>query len=180
MVYIFLADGFEIIEAMAPLDMLRRAKVNVQTVGVTGKTVTSSCGAPVTADILPEDVQLNDALQAVVIPGGLPGTLNLEKAECVQNAIDYAAENGKYLCAICAGPSVLGHKHLLEGKSAIAYPGFEKELYGAEISKEHVVRDGNVITAKGAGVCVDFGLKIVEALCGKSVSDNVRSSIQCK
>lgn len=180
MVYIFLADGFEIIEAMSPLDMLRRAMVEVRTVGVTGKTVTSSCGVPVTADILPEDVQLDDALQAVVLPGGMPGTLNLEKAACVQQALDFAAGQGKLLCAICAAPSVLGHKHLLEGRQAIAFPGFENELYGAEISKEHVAQDGNIITAKGAGVSVDFGLKIVETLCGKAMSDNVRAAIQCK
>lgn len=180
MVYIFLADGFEIIEAMSPLDMLRRAKVEVQTVGVTGKTVTSSCGVPVTADILPEDVQLDDTLQAVVLPGGMPGTLNLEKSDCVQQALDFAAKQGKLLCAICAAPSVLGHKNLLEGKQAIAFPGFEKDLYGATISSEHVVQDGNVITAKGAGVSVDFGLKIVEALCGKAASDNVRTTIQCR
>lgn len=180
MVYIFLADGFEIIEAMSPLDMLRRAKVEVQTVGVTGKTVTSSCGVPVTADILPEDMQLDDTLQAVVLPGGMPGTLNLEKSDCVQQALDFAAKQGKLLCAICAAPSVLGHKNLLEGKQAIAFPGFEKDLYGATISSEHVVQDGNVITAKGAGVSVDFGLKIVEALCGKAASDNVRATIQCR
>ena len=180
MVYIFLADGFEIIEAMSPLDMLRRAKVEVQTVGVTGKTVTSSCGVPVTADILPEDMQLDDTLQAVVLPGGMPGTLNLEKSDCVQQALGFAAKQGKLLCAICAAPSVLGHKNLLEGKQAIAFPGFEKDLYGATISSEHVVQDGNVITAKGAGVSVDFGLKIVEALCGKAASDNVHATIQCR
>ncbi|MGN1195855.1 MAG: DJ-1/PfpI family protein, partial [Acutalibacteraceae bacterium] len=122
---------------------------------------------------------LDASVEAVILPGGMPGTLNLEKSETVQSAIDFAAENKKLICAICAAPSILGHKNLLAGREAIAYPGFEKDLYSAKISESFVVKDENFITAKGAGVAVDFGLEIAAALYGKEKSDSIRSSIQC-
>ena len=109
----------------------------------------------------------------------MPGTLNLEKNCTVQKAIDFATEKGKLICAICAAPSILGHKGLLKGKEAIAYPGFENDLEGAVISEKHIVRDGNTITAKGAGVAVDFGLEIVAALVNKEKSSEIRGAIQC-
>lgn len=179
MVYLFLAEGFEIIEALAPVDMLRRGKIDVKTVGVTGKTVKSSCGVEVTADMEIDELDYSDA-EAVILPGGLPGTINLENNETVQKAIDYAAENGKLVCAICAAPSVLGHKGLLDGREAIAFPGFEKELMGAKISEKYVVVDGNFITARGAGVATEFGLEIVKQLKGEELSDNIRNTIQCQ
>lgn len=179
MVYVFLADGFEIIEALSPVDMMRRAGIEVKTVGVTGAVVESSCNVKVTADILPEDVDI-DSAQAVVIPGGMPGVTNLEKSDFVKNSVLKAAENNKLVCAICAGPSLLGKLGLLNGKKAIAYPGFEQYLEGAEISSDYVVKDGNFITARGAGVSVDFGLEIVAALKGREASDKVRTSIQCR
>ena len=179
MVYVFLADGFEIIEALSPVDMMRRAGIEVKTVGVTGAVVESSCNVKVTADLLPEDVDI-DSAQAVVIPGGMPGVTNLEKSDFVKNSVLKAAENNKLVCAICAGPSLLGKLGLLNGKKAIAYPGFEQYLEGAEISSDYVVKDGNFITARGAGVSVDFGLEIVAALKGREASDKVRTSIQCR
>lgn len=179
MVYVFLADGFEIIEAMSPIDMLRRAKVGVTTVGVDSKVITSSCGIPVTADITSEEFEFTD-VEAIVIPGGGQGVINLEKSALVQSAIDEAAECGALICAICAGPSILGHKGLLKGKNAICYPGFEEALEGAILSSEHVVTDGDFITAKGAGVSVDFGLEIVKELVGEDAAEAVRSAIQCK
>ena len=109
----------------------------------------------------------------------MPGTLNLEKSGAVQRALDYCAANGKLLCAICAAPSVLGRKGLLRGREAIAFPGFEEELKGAVISKQSVVTDGCVITAKGAGVAVDFGLAIVAALKGDAAAEAIRAAIQC-
>mgnify|MGYP003294277002 CR=1 FL=1 len=128
MVYCFLADGFEEVEAIAPVDMLRRAGVEVKTVGVTGEVIDGRHGIKVIPDIDIEDITLDESLEAVILPGGLPGATNLEESNGVQKAIDYANEKGKYVCAICAAPQILGHKGLLAGKKAIAYPGFEGEL----------------------------------------------------
>ena len=180
MVYCFLADGFEEVEAIAPVDMLRRAGVEVKTVGVTGDVVTSSHGIGVVADIALCDVALDENIEAVILPGGLPGATNLEDSAQVQKAIDFANEKGMYVCAICAAPQILGHKGLLEGKEAIAYPGFENELKGAKISHEYVVLDGNIITAKGAGVATEFGLKIVEVLKGADLAEKIGKAIQMK
>ena len=179
MVYVFLADGFEIIEAMAPIDMLRRAKVGVTTVGVDSQMITSSCGITVKADITSDEFEFTD-VEAIIIPGGKNGVLNLEKSKIVQSAIDEAVECGALICAICAGPSILGHKGLLKGKNAICYPGFEGTLDGAIISSEHVVADGDYITAKGAGVSVEFGLEIVKKLVGEAEAEAVRNAIQCR
>lgn len=180
MVYLFLADGFEEIEALAPVDLLRRAGIEVKTVGVGGSVITGSHGIPVTTDLCAENAPLTNALDAVILPGGMPGTKNLEASKEVQAALDFAAANGKLLCAICAAPSVLGHKGLLNGKEAIAFPGFEGDLLGARISEKAVVKDGNVITAKGAGVAVDFGLAIVAALKDSAVASKIRAGIQCQ
>lgn len=178
MIYVFLADGFEEIEALAPVDLLRRAGLTVQTVGVTGKTVTGNHNISVTADILPAEVELNEAVQAIVLPGGLPGAKNLDADETVSDAIAFAAEQNKLLCAICAAPFLLGKRGLLNGKNAICFPGFEKELEGAEISAQSVCRDGNIITAKGMGVAVEFGLKIVETLLDAKTAAELRATIQ--
>ena len=178
MVYLFLADGFEIIEALAPLDMLTRAGVPIKTVGVTGELVEASCGVKVKTDMNIEDFDFYD-VEAIILPGGMPGTLNLENDALVQKAIDNASNTGVLICAICAAPSILGHKGLLNGKEATCYPGFENALEGAELSDNYVIRDGNIITARGAGVCVDFGLEIVKALKGKETAEAIRNSIQC-
>ena len=180
MVYCYLANGFEEIEALAPVDLLRRAGVEVKTVGVGGSVITSSHGIPVSCDLTEAQALLTDALDAVILPGGMPGTLNLEKSANVQAALDFAAANGSFICAICAAPSVLGHKGLLSGKEAIAFPGFEKDLIGATVSEKAVVTDGNIITAKGAGVAVDFGLAIVAALKDKETAEKIRAAIQCQ
>lgn len=178
MVYCFLADGFEEVEAIAPVDMLRRAGIKVITVGVTGDYVAGSHGIIIKSDCGTDEVILSDNLEAVILPGGMPGTLNLEKNSVVQSAIDFAYDNEKLICAICAAPSVLGHKGLLKGKEAIAFPGFEEDLEGAIISKNSVARDGQFITAKGAGVAVDFGLEIVAALKDRETAENLRKTIQ--
>lgn len=179
MVYVFLADGFEIVEAMAPIDMLRRAKIGVITVGVGKNVVTSSCGVSVTCDINDTAFKYKH-VDAIVLPGGMPGTLNLEKSEVVQDAIDEAVSRNALVCAICAAPSILGHKGLLNEKEAICYPGFENDLVGATISKHAVVCDGDFITAKGAGVAVEFGLEIVRELEGSEMASEIRRSIQCQ
>ncbi|MBR6568173.1 MAG: DJ-1/PfpI family protein [Clostridia bacterium] len=179
MIYCFLADGFEEVEALAAVDMIRRAGLELKTVGVDNTLICGAHGIKVECDCTADEIRLDSDLSAVILPGGMPGTLNLEKSKAVQNAVDFASENGKLICAICAAPSILGHKGLLRGKEAIAYPGFEKDLDGAEISKKHVVRDGNIITAKGAGVAVDFGLEIVSYLSGADKADEIRKAIQC-
>ncbi|MBQ1388949.1 MAG: DJ-1/PfpI family protein [Clostridia bacterium] len=178
MVYVFLADGFEETEAIAPIDILRRSKIKVTTVGIGSKTVTSSHGITVTADISENDAVFDD-LDAVVLPGGMPGTLNLEGSATVQKFVDYATENDLYVCAICAAPSILGHKGILNGKKATCFPGFEKDLIGAAVTGLPAVCDGKVITGKGAGAAIEFGLLISEKLCGKDVSKRVRESMQC-
>lgn len=177
MVYVFLAEGFEITEAMAPVDMLRRAKVLVKTVGVGAKAIKSSCGVIVEADLTEDEIVLNDELDMIVLPGGMPGTLNEEKSSVVQGAIDYCAEQDKFVTAICAAPSILGHKGLLKGKTAVCYSGFEPELKGAIIGETGVVTDGKIITARGAGVAIEFGLALVEALCGRETQEEIRESI---
>ena len=179
MVYVFLADGFEIVEAMAPVDMLRRANVGVTTVGIDKKVITSSCGIPVTADIVSNEFEFED-VEAVVIPGGSQGVINLENSSLVQSVVDEAVQKGILVCAICAGPSLLGHKGLLKGKHAICYPGFEDALEGAYIAKDYVVADDDFITAKGAGVSIEFGLEIVRELVGDEAAETVRSTIQCR
>ncbi len=179
MVYVFLADGFEIIEALAPVDMLRRAKIDVKTVGVSSEIVTSSCGVGVKCDMTIDEFDFYDA-EAVVLPGGMPGTLNLENSSAVQKVIDNANNTNAFICAICAAPSILGHKGLLSGKKAVCFPGFENSLEGCESSSEYVVTDGKFITAKGAGVCIDFGLEIVKQLRGGELSDEIRKSIQSR
>lgn len=178
MFYCFLAEGFEELEAIGAVDMLIRAGIDVKLVGVTGQTVRGAHGISVVADCLCDGVVPDGSLDGIMLPGGMPGTLNLQKNDCVQSFIDYAVKEDKLVCAICAAPMILGHKGLLEGREAIAYPGFEKELHGAVISQKHVVRDGNFITAKGAGVAADFGLEIVAALKGRALADEIRAAIQ--
>ena len=179
MVYLFLANGFEEIEALTPVDVLRRGKVALTTVGVTGKTVVGSHGIPVTSDITIDQLgDLSDA-DAVILPGGMPGTLNLEADKRVLSAVEYCFSNQKLIAAICAAPSIFGHMGLLSGKRAAAFPGFEKDLYGAEVTDLPAVADGNFITGKGAGAAVEFGLKISEALCGAATAKKVRESMQC-
>lgn len=179
MVYVFLADGFEIIEALAPVDMFRRAKIDVKTVGVSSEIVTSSCGVGVKCDMTIDEFDFYD-VEAVVLPGGMPGTLNLENSSAVQKVIDNANNTNAFICAICAAPSILGHKGLLSGKKAVCFPGFENSLEGCEQCREYVVTDGKFITAKGAGVCIDFGLEIVKQLRGGELSDEIRKSIQSR
>lgn len=165
MVYVFLANGFEEIEALTPLDCLRRCELEVLTVGVGGRVVTGSHGIKVVADIDDFEIKLDESLDMIILPGGMPGTLNLEKSEIVQGAVDYCAQNGIPIAAICAAPSILGHKGLLEGKRATCYPGFEEQLYGAEVVTDApCVRDGSIITACGMGAALEFSCEIISML----------------
>ena len=166
MIYVFLADGFEEVEALTPVDILRRAGKTVQIVGVNGNVIKGSHGINVQTDITVNEMTLGNDLEMIVLPGGMPGTLNLEKSDAVQTAIDFCNERSIYIGAICAAPSILGHLGILQGREAIAYPGFEGELNGATISAHSVVKDGHIITAQGAGVAVAFGLKLAEVFVG--------------
>lgn len=178
MFYVFLADGFEEVEALAPVDVMRRAKLDVKTVGVTGSEVTGAHDITVKADIALSDVQADD-IEGVILPGGMPGTLNLEKSQGVIDAVKYAYENGKIIAAICAAPSIIGNLGYLEGRKATCFPGFEGKLSGAEYTAAHTETDGNVITAKGAGCAVEFGHAIVSKALSKEAADKVIGDMQC-
>jgi len=172
----FLANGMEEIEALCPLDIMRRAGLEVTTVGIGGREITGAHGITVNADIA--DLELNDAsAQLIFLPGGMPGTLNLAASDTVKNAIDTALKNDSYIAAICAAPSILGDMGILRGKEAICYPGFEDRLTGAKISDKRVVLDGKIITAAGMGVALDMGLLIVEILCGKEAAAELRRAV---
>ncbi|MBQ9897993.1 MAG: DJ-1/PfpI family protein [Ruminococcus sp.] len=179
MIYVFLANGFEETEAVAPIDLLRRSGKKVVTVGVGDNVIVGSHGLPIVADTIAQEAQLTDELEAIVLPGGMPGTLNLEKSQYVQEAIDFCVRNGKVIGAICAAPSILGHKGLLKGRTAVCYSGFETQLEGANIGDTPVAEDGSFITARGAGAAVDFGLKLVEKLVSKAESAKQRAAILC-
>lgn len=177
MVYVMLADGFEQIEAMAPIDILKRAGVDVITVGVTGLQVTSSHNMMVCADANPEDVDLSDA-EMVFLPGGGVGTKNLYASDFAKNAVSYCVENDKYVAAICAAPSiVLGGMGLLNGKNATCYPSMEGGMTGAIAVDSGVVVDGKIITGRAAGASIDFGLQLVKILVGDEAAKKVQQEI---
>lgn len=177
MIYVFLADGFEECEALAPIDILRRAGYSLKTVGIGSKTVIGSHGIPVICDITESEAATSE-LECIILPGGMPGTLNLEKNETVQRFIDFAAKQGLLIGAICAAPSILGHKNLLNGKNATCFTGFETELKGATVLNQPVVRDENFITAYGAGAAFDFGFSLLEALAGKTKAEDLKKQMR--
>ena len=178
MIYVFLADGFEELEALAPVDILRRGKQEVMTVGVTGKTVKGSHNIPVVCDEQIDNIVLDSNLKAVVLPGGMPGTVNLEKNKKLGEIIDYAVKNDIIIGAICAAPSILGHKGILNGRKATCFSGFEKDLIGAEVVSQPAVKDGNIITAFGAGAAFQFGFLLLEAVTDKEKSEDIRKSMR--
>ena len=188
MIYVFLADGFEEAEALVTVDILRRAKYEVLMVGVTGEYVTGSHGISVKSDVAVDKVSPNEQLEAVVLPGGIPGTPNLEKSEQVAEFIDYAAKNCKVIGAICAAPSILGKRGLLKNRMATCYPGFEEYLEGAFYEKVPVCISDNFITANGAGSVFPFALAMVDMVAwynGKlpfgdfTLSEQLEESMQC-
>lgn len=179
MVFVFLADGFEEIEALAVVDILRRANLDVRTVGVGTKTPRGTHGIPVTADIAETDFFAED-MTALVLPGGMPGTTNLESSSTVQRALVCAMEQDIPVGAICAAPSILGHAGYLQKKNATCFPGFENSLQGATLSDEGVVTDGNITTGKGAGIAIDFALRLVSILVDEQTANTIRSAMQCQ
>ena len=180
MIYVFLAKGFEEIEALAPLDFLLRVGETVKTVGVSGKFCRGAHGINVEADLGLCDVKLNDELKGIILPGGMPGADNLNNSPDVQNAIDYCVKENKIIGAICAAPFILGRKGILNGKKATCFPGFENELIGAIVLEDGVVSDGNIVTAKGAGVAWEFGAAIATLTSGKEKADSILRGIQWK
>lgn len=176
MVYLFLADGFEEIEALTPVDLMRRAKIEVCTVGVGGQYITGAHGICVKADAVDSEVEPEN-IEMVVLPGGMPGTRNLDASPVVHRFIDAAVESGAHIAAICAAPSVFGKKGLLQGKKAICYPGFEDCLEGAELENCGVVSDGGVTTARAAGSAVDFAAKLIAVLKGDEAAGKILASI---
>lgn len=179
MIYFFLADGFEEIEALCPLDLCRRVGIEAKTVSITDKnTVTGSHGITVVSDLTAKDELLD--FDMMVLPGGMPGTTNLGESPVVEKALLTALEKNSYIAAICAAPMILGKRGLLRGKEAICFPGFEKYLDGAKISDKKAVLDGKILTGAGMGVSHDFGLKIVEIFKGKETADGLCSSVLYK
>ena len=177
MIYMFLANGFEEVEALAPLDLLRRAGCAVTTVGVGGgDTVVGAHGIAVGVDI-PDTMFRDSKPEMIILPGGMPGAKNLDDSKAVDTALRVASANGGFLAAICAAPMVLGRRGYLKGKRATCFPGFEGELEGAEIASERVVRDGSVITAAGMGVALEFGLALVAALQGAPAAEALRRAV---
>lgn len=179
MFYIFLADGFEEVEAVATLDVIRRAGIEIESVGVGSDTVIGSHNMKFVCDKTDADIGISDSLCGIILPGGMPGTTNLMNSPVVNKFIDYCYNNKLLLCAICAAPMILGRKGMLNGCKAICFPGFEDELTGAEISDKLVCRDGNIITAKGMGSAVNFGLEIVAAVKDKDFADSLKNTLQC-
>ena len=179
MFYMFFADGFEEVEAIATLDVIRRAGIEIQSVGVGSKEVKGSHNISVICDLTDKDIVPDSELCGVILPGGMPGTTNLMNSTTVNEFVDFCADNNLLLCAICAAPMILGRKGLLNGKKAICFPGFEDELTGATISDDYVCADGNIITAKGMGSAVNFGLEIIAYFQGREKSDKLKATLQC-
>ncbi len=180
MVYVFLANGFEEIEALATVDLLRRAEICVTTVGIGNKVIAGAHDIKVVADITDGEFVYDEHVEMIVLPGGMPGTLELEKSICVNSTIDMSDKDGKFIAAICAAPSILGHKGLLRGKKACCYPGFEQQLIQANVTLDRVCVDENYITSRGAGTVYDFAHKLIELLKDKETADGVITSILCK
>ena len=176
MIYMFLANGFEEVEALCPLDLLRRAGLAVTTVGVGGDVIVGAHGIAVQADI-PDTLFRDSKPDMIILPGGMPGTKHLDESRTVDTALRAANANGACLAAICAAPMVLGKRGYLKGKEATCFPGFEEYLEGATLSKARVVTDGRTVTAAGMGVAMEFGLALVALLQGKEAAERLRSAV---
>ena len=176
-VCVFLADGFEEIEGLTVVDLLRRAELEVTTVSITGEPMIHGAhGIDVQADKLFDEMAY-DEQDMVVLPGGMPGTLHLGEHDGVKSVLEQFYQEGKYMAAICAAPSVLGRYGMLKGRKATSYPGFEDALLGAEYTYDEVAVDGFVITSRGMGTAIPFSLTLIEKLNGKEQADQIGKSI---
>ena len=177
MVYMLLGTGFEETEAIAPLDLLRRAGVETATVGITGKIVYGSHGIGVEADMLLSEMDLTN-MEMIVLPGGLGGVATTRASKEALEALRFGWENGKYVAAICAGPTVLADLGITDGRNATCYPGCEGQMGSAVmVENASAVRDGKLITGTSAGCAIPFGLALVEALKGKDEADRIARQI---
>lgn len=171
------ADGYEEVEMLTVVDLLRRAGLTCDIISVTGeKKLTSSHKVTVTANLLYEDADF-DSYDALVIPGGMPGTINLGEHAGVCEQLKKACAGGKLIAAICAAPTVFGKLGLLKGRKAICYPGMEDQLTGADVTYESAVRDGNIITSRGMGTAIDFGLAILTYFEGEQAATALAKTI---
>lgn len=175
-VVLFFADGTEEVEALTAVDLLRRAGVGVVIAGVGGRELTGSHGIKIQADLPAEEIRPSE-FDMAVLPGGMPGTKNLDASPAVDGCLAEISARGGILAAICAAPMILGKRGYLAGRNAVCYPGFEGELTGASLSGEKVCRDGNVVTAVGAGAALEFALALVHVLLGEERADEVRRSV---
>ena len=174
---VFFAEGFEEIEALTVVDICRRAGISVEMVSVKEeKEVTGSHGICVNADKVFEEVEF-ESLEMLVLPGGMPGRLNLVKHQGLMARLDDFYAAGKYVAAICAAPTVMGHRGMLKGRKACCYPGMEEELAGAEVVFEPVAISDHVITSRGMGCAIPFGLAITSILCGEEKAQKLAKGI---
>ena len=176
MIIVLLADGFEEIEALTPVDLLRRAGLDVKTVGAYGKIAVGSHGIAVVCDLVTDEVNLAD-VSTVIFPGGMPGSLNLDACPFTNEVIDSVLSRGGRVAAICAAPLIFGRRGLLNGKRATCYPGFEKELKGAVCTGEAVVTDGQITTARSMGVALDFAKELVALTISPEKALDISKSI---
>lgn len=174
---VFFGEGFEEIEALTVVDVCRRAGIEVSMVSITGNsTVTGSHKIAVGMDMQFEEVDF-EAMDMLVLPGGMPGTRNLEAHAGLMEKIDSFYAAGKLIGAICAAPSIFGHRGILKGRKACCFPGFEKDLEGAVVTMDKVSVDGHVVTSRGMGTAMDFGLRIVAILCGEDIAGELSGKI---
>jgi len=177
MVYVHFAEGFEEIEAVTIVNVLRRAEIEAVTVSVTGdKTVRGSRGIPVCTDILFDEADYSDC-EMIILPGGMPGTTNLLEHGGLMEKIKSFGEEKKYLAAICAAPMIFGKLGLLKGKKATIYPGMEENLVGAKSTGGRIVIDENIITSKGPGTTMEFALALVGLLKSKELAAQIRKRL---
>ena len=172
-----LAPGFEEIEAVTIIDLLRRAQINVTTAALEDNPVIGAHNITVAADINIKNAETYN-FGCIALPGGMPGSNNLKENSDVISLIKKINKSGGIVSAICAAPIVLGRAGILAGKKAVCFPGFEKELTGAIISNSFIEIDGNILTAKGPGCAISFSLKLIELISGKEISDKVRDNLQ--
>ena len=176
MIYMFLGTGFEETEAVAPLDLLRRANVEVKTVGLNGQVITGSHGIPVTADMTIEDLDF-ETMDGVILPGGLGGVASIRGCRKAMEALAYSKEKGLLTAAICAGPTILADLGITDGKTAVCYPGCEENMGAANVVTVAAVTDGTVITGSSAGCAIPFGLELITYLKGKAEAERIANQI---
>lgn len=177
MVYVLLGTGFEEMEAITPIDLMRRAGIEVLTVGVTGKTVYGGHNIGIEADILLDEVDLTN-LEMVVLPGGLGGVASARASQKALDILSFAWENDKFVAAICAGPTVLADLHITDGRKAVCYPGYENGMGTANVVTDTpCIRDGKLITGASAGCAIPFALALIDALKGTQTANQVAQQI---